>query len=77
MAVQTLLFAFSLANYMILVSFMGKQAGIPKYNSNHLQLLALKAVWLNALDNTLRIILTFTPHPNSQSHILRGWGGQP
>ncbi|MBW4642700.1 MAG: hypothetical protein KME23_06805 [Goleter apudmare HA4340-LM2] len=76
MAVQTLLFAFSLAKYMILVSFMGKQAGIPKYNSNNLPLLALRAVWLNALDNTLRIILTFFT-PNSQSHILRGWGGQP
>jgi hypothetical protein len=74
-AVQTLLFAFSLANYMILVSFMGKQAGIPKYNSNNLQLLGLRAVWLNALNNSLRIILTFIP--NSQSHILRGWGGQP
>ncbi|NJR76436.1 MAG: hypothetical protein HC773_28495 [Scytonema sp. CRU_2_7] len=77
MAVQTLLFAFSLAKYMILVSFMGKQAGILKYNSNNLPLLALRAVWLNALDNTLKIILTFTLHPNFQSHILRGWGGQP
>ncbi|BAZ02959.1 hypothetical protein NIES37_69720 (plasmid) [Tolypothrix tenuis PCC 7101] len=55
---------------------MSKKAGISKCNSNHLQFLALKAIWLKALDNNLKIMLTFTAQLNSLTHILHGWGGQ-
>ncbi|MBP5974188.1 hypothetical protein HW132_15930 [Brasilonema sp. CT11] len=74
---QTSVSAFSLTNHIILASSMSKQPGIPKYNSNNLQPLALIAVWLNASDNALKIIPTFTLHHNTKSHIPRHGGEQP